>query len=109
MRGSHKQLFATPRSLRGMDAANGHSSNGIVVNPEIKAGDALLFTALRHGTLEWKEPRSERRSLLLKYLNTLCLDCRTLRLTVQQVLPALHTWPGRSVPLTTLGGRASRS
>ena len=97
MPGSHKQLFATPRSLRGSDAANGHSSNGIVVNPELKAGDALLFTeALRHGTLEWKEPRWERRSLLLKYLNTLCLDCHTLRLTVQQVLPALHGLGGVS-------------
>jgi hypothetical protein len=66
--GSHKQLVATPPSLRGTDAANGHRSNTIVVQPELKAGDALFFTeALRHGTLAWTEPRWERRGLLLKY------------------------------------------
>ena len=42
--GSHKQLVATPPSLSGTGAANGHAANAIVVQPELKAGDALLFT-----------------------------------------------------------------
>ena len=65
--GSHKALFPTPRGLGGMDAANSYS-NGIVVQPELKAGDALLFTeACRHGTMPWTEPRWERRALLMKF------------------------------------------
>eukprot|EP01048_Picozoa_sp_COSAG05_P022079 COSAG05_NODE_4278_length_1586_cov_1.182919_1_plen_82_part_00 len=39
-----------------------------MVQPSLKAGDCLIFSeALRHGTLAWKEPRWERRGLLLKY------------------------------------------
>jgi hypothetical protein len=65
--GSHKALFPTPRGLGGMDAANSYG-NGIVVQPELKAGDALLFTeACRHGTMPWGEPRWERRALLMKF------------------------------------------
>lgn len=41
--GSHKALFPTPRGLGGMDAANSYG-NSIVVQPELMAGDALLFT-----------------------------------------------------------------
>ena len=54
--GSHKALFPTPRSLGDMQAANSYS-NAIVVQPELKAGDALMFTeAARHGTTPWYEP-----------------------------------------------------
>ncbi len=62
--GSHKTNFLAciPKDVRQFE-----QSPHYVVQPELKAGDALIFTeALVHGTMPWTSSQ-ERRALLYKY------------------------------------------
>ncbi|MBK34940.1 MAG: hypothetical protein CME26_05350 [Gemmatimonadetes bacterium] len=61
--GSHKLDFPMPLGVRNCD-----DDGGAVVQPEVKAGDALFFMdgAQTHGTHPWQNDH-ERRSILLKY------------------------------------------
>jgi ectoine hydroxylase-related dioxygenase (phytanoyl-CoA dioxygenase family) len=60
--GSHKALFPVPEKWYGVN------DNPLVRQVPQKAGDALIFTeALTHGTMPWRDPNIERRSVLLKY------------------------------------------
>jgi hypothetical protein len=62
--GTHKSNFleSIPREVLRLERAAPY-----VVQPEVEAGDALIFTeALVHGTLPWRAPY-ERRALLYKY------------------------------------------
>lgn len=62
--GSHKSNFV--HSLPG-DVRSFERPVHYVVQPEVDAGDALIFTeALIHGTMPWTASR-ERRALLYKY------------------------------------------
>lgn len=59
--GSHKANLPVPPPMAGL-----HDLEA-VVQPEMKAGDALIFTeALTHGTLPWTSDRP-RKALLYKY------------------------------------------
>ena len=61
--GSHKSRFPMPEGVRTAD-----DDMGLIVQPEMKAGDVLFFMddALTHGTLPWTVDRP-RRSVLFKY------------------------------------------
>lgn len=63
--GSHKSNFSTvviPDEVRSFEVDRPY-----VVQPEVEAGDVLIFTeALVHGTMDWTAEH-ERRSLLYKY------------------------------------------
>ena len=60
--GSHKQNFATPKTILSM-----HDQANCVLVPTVKPGSAIIFTeALAHGTATWKLD-SPRRSILFKY------------------------------------------
>ena len=61
--GSHKSDFPLPRGVRNCD-----DDGGAVVQPGVKAGDALFFMdgAQTHGTHPWRNDH-ERRSILFKY------------------------------------------
>jgi len=61
--GSHKSDFPMPLGVRNCD-----DDGGAVVQPEVKAGDALFFMdgAQTHGTHPWQNDH-ERRSILFKY------------------------------------------
>ena len=62
--GSHKSNFSKTLSE---DVKQFERSADYVVQPSVKAGDALFFTeALIHGTMPWKADH-ERRALLYKY------------------------------------------
>lgn len=69
--GSHKSRYPMPRGVRLCD-----DDMGAVVNPDLRAGDALFFMdgAQTHGTLPWRNGW-ERRSLLYKYASR--TSCRT--------------------------------
>jgi len=69
--GSHKSKYRMPRGVRMCD-----DDMGTVVNPDIRAGDALFFMdgAQTHGTLPWTNSW-ERRSVLYKYASR--TSCRT--------------------------------
>ena len=61
--GSHKSKFAMPKEVRNCD-----DDMGVVVQPEIHAGDILFFMdgAQTHGTHPWRNDH-QRRSVLFKY------------------------------------------
>jgi len=61
--GSHKAQYRKPPGVTSCDA-----DMGLVVQPEMKAGDVLFFAdgAVSHGALAWKNPLP-RRGLLIKY------------------------------------------
>ena len=62
--GSHKTNFGpcVPPEVRRFERVPDY-----LVQPEVEAGDALIFTeALMHGTMPWKA-RHERRAFLYKY------------------------------------------
>ncbi|MDA0748669.1 MAG: phytanoyl-CoA dioxygenase family protein [bacterium] len=62
--GSHKSnfIFSLPRDVRTFERKPHY-----VVQPEVEAGDVLIFTeALIHGTMAWTADH-ERRALLYKY------------------------------------------
>ncbi|MDP6353818.1 MAG: phytanoyl-CoA dioxygenase family protein [Planctomycetota bacterium] len=61
--GSHKSRFPMPRGVRLCD-----DDMGVVIQPEMKAGDVLFFMdgAQTHGTLPWRS-ENPRRSILYKY------------------------------------------
>ncbi len=60
--GSHKANYDCPKDIRSFER-----DPGIVVQPELRAGDAVIFTeALTHGTLPWTHP-AERRVLFYRY------------------------------------------
>ena len=60
--GSHKSREPTPAEVR---SAEDHL--GLVVQPQMRAGDVLFFAeTATHGTLPWRGP-GERRSVLYKY------------------------------------------
>lgn len=60
--GSHKNCEPTPVGVKSLEDAM-----GLVVQPEMEAGDVLFFAeAATHGTLPWKGTQ-ERRSVLYKY------------------------------------------
>lgn len=60
--GSHKALHPVPQEWYGLN------DNPLVRQVPQKAGDVLVFTeALTHGTMPWRNPNVERRSVLLKY------------------------------------------
>ena len=92
MPGSHKSNFSTgsiPDEVRSFDADRHY-----VVQPEVEAGDALIFTeALVHGTMTWRAEH-ERRALLYKYspghsswaLNWYDFDCGELTEQQQRLL-----------------------
>ena len=62
--GSHKSRFPMPAGVRTCD-----DDMGVVVQPEVEAGDVLFFMdgAQTHGTLPWRGRERERRSVLFKY------------------------------------------
>ena len=60
--GSHKTREPAPSALRSCE-----EDMGLVVQPEMLAGDVLFFAeTATHGALPWRG-RGERRSLLYKY------------------------------------------
>jgi len=60
--GSHKATFPVPKSWFGVD------DNPLMIQPELKAGDVLIFTeSLTHGTKAWTCKTHQRRAVLLKY------------------------------------------
>ncbi len=61
--GSHKSRYVMSDGLRSLEA-----DMGLVVQPAMKAGDALFFMdgAQTHGTLPWQAAH-QRRSILFKY------------------------------------------
>jgi hypothetical protein len=60
--GSHKSCEPTPQ-----DVVNVDDDMGLVLQPEMKAGDVVFFAeATTHGTLPWRADH-ERRSILYKY------------------------------------------
>jgi len=60
--GSHKALYPVPAEWFGLE------NNPLVRQVPQRAGDVLIFTeALTHGTMPWRDPNSERRSVLMKY------------------------------------------
>jgi ectoine hydroxylase-related dioxygenase (phytanoyl-CoA dioxygenase family) len=60
--GSHKALYPVPEQWYSVE------DNPMVRQVPQKAGDVLIFTeALTHGTMPWRDPNIERRSVLLKY------------------------------------------
>ena len=60
--GSHKSKFSPPPSLKKA-SCGAH----VIVQPELKAGDLLIFIgSTTHGTLAWRSARP-RRALLYKY------------------------------------------
>ena len=60
--GSHKSSVPAPKEVVSVE-----DDMGLVVQPEMKAGDVILFAeATTHGTLPWKADH-ERRSVLYKY------------------------------------------
>lgn len=60
--GSHKSNFACPQAILEYK-----SNQDLVVNPEIKAGDVLLFTeAATHGTMAWTAKHT-RRAVLYRF------------------------------------------
>ncbi|HHZ91144.1 TPA: hypothetical protein EYN65_11620 [Candidatus Poribacteria bacterium] len=61
--GSHKTQYPMPSGIRTCD-----ETMGLVVQPEMKAGDVLFFMdgGCTHGALAWKNP-IPRRGVLIKY------------------------------------------
>ena len=61
--GSHKARYAQPGGVKSCD-----DDMGLVVQPEMKAGDVVFFMdgATTHGALAWKNPIS-RRGVLIKF------------------------------------------
>ncbi len=61
--GSHKSQIRMPPTVRNSDG-----TEGIVIQPEIKAGDVLFFMdgAQTHGSHPWRNDH-DRRSILYKY------------------------------------------
>jgi len=62
IRGSHKSNFKCPSSIKRYEEATEHS-----YQPEIKAGDVVIFTeATTHGTLPWKGAE-QRRNIIYRF------------------------------------------
>lgn len=72
--GSHKQNAPYLGSQVVNDILRGDLNDPLVVNPELEAGDLLVFTeALIHGTRKWSAVARSRRVLYYKYcLASLC-------------------------------------
>ena len=62
IRGSHKSNYKCPIAMRRLETAAEHA-----YQPEIKAGDVVVFTeATTHGTLPWKGS-NQRRNLIYRF------------------------------------------
>lgn len=60
--GSHKAKYPMPQKWYRLE------DNPLVKQIPQKAGDALIFTeSLTHGTWPWRDPKGQRRSVLMKY------------------------------------------
>jgi len=60
--GSHKALYPMPSRWFGLE------DNPLVRQIPQRAGDVLFFTeSLTHGTMPWRDPNTQRRSVLMKY------------------------------------------
>lgn len=93
--GSHKALYPVPEPWYGV------LNNPMIRQVPQKAGDVVVFTeSLTHGTMPWKDPDTERRSVLLKYCpgymgwspNIMAADIEGLTERQQLLLQKPYVW-----------------